>query len=133
MHAIARLLTSIAAGVLLLGTLATPAVAHNVTLTQMHMSEPTFGTGGEEGKGGVNAQMWLSVEDHPGKVMITLKKKNAAGDWVNVARERATHQWGWGYTYTFDPVAGNKTCKVKGVFTRDNHTTVKGVSKAGPC
>lgn len=130
-----RLAATIASGGLLLtAALAGPAAAHNVKLEQMHMSEPIFGTGGESGDGGVNTQMWLSKEDHPGKVMITLKMKNAAGDWVNAfSPKRATYQLGWGYTHTFDPVPGDKICKAKGVFTKANHTTVKGTSKPGPC
>ena len=129
-----RLLASIASGGLLLGMLASPAAAHNVTLEQMYMSEPTFGEGGGTGDGGVNTQMWLSIEDHPGKVMLTLKKKNASGDWVNAFDpKQATYQPGWGYTYTFKPIAGDKTCKVKGVFTKTNHNTVRGVSDPGPC
>jgi hypothetical protein len=129
-----RLVSTIASGGLLVAAFAGPAAAHNVTLEQMYMSAPTFGTGGESGNGGVNAQMWLSIEDHPGTVMITLKKKNAAGDWVNAfSPKQATYQPGWGYTYTFKPIPGDKRCKAKGVFTKANHTTVKGVSKVGPC
>ena len=123
-----RLVATIAAGGLLLGAFAGPAAAHKVTLDQMYMSEPTFG------QGGVNAQMWLSIPNHAGKVMLTLKKKNSSGDWVNAFDpKQATYQEGWGYTYTFKPVSGDKTCKVKGVFTKANHDTVKGVSETGPC
>ena len=129
-----RLLALTTVGTVLAGALVAPAGAHNVTLEQMHMSEPIFGTGGEEGNGGVNTQMWLSQEDHPGKVMITLKKKTAAGDWVNAfSPKRATHQLGWGYMYTFNPIPGDKKCKAKGVFTKENHKTVTGVSPVGPC
>ena len=120
-----RLAVSIATGGLLLGALASPAAAHPVTVDQMHIAD--FGSGG------INTQMWLSPEDHPGTVKITLKKKNAAGDWVNVATKTATYQVGWGYTYTFNPVRGQTKCKAKGVFTKANHPRLSATSDVINC
>jgi hypothetical protein len=120
-----RLVAVIASGGLFFGVFAAPAAAHNVTLEQMHIADFE--------SGGINTQMWLSIEDHPGKVMITLKKKNASGDWVNVSTKEATYQPGWGYTKTFNPVAGNTKCKAKGVFTKKDHNTVKGTSDVISC
>lgn len=120
-----RLISALATGALLVGGLAAPASAHNVTLDQMYIANWD--------SGGINTAMWLSDEDHPGLVKITLKKKNAAGDWVNIATERATYYVGRGYMHTFDPVPGNKRCKARGVFTKKNHKKVTGTSKVIAC
>ena len=120
-----RLVSSIAAGGLLFAGLAAPAAAHKVTVNQMHIAD--FGSGG------INTQMWLDPEDHPGTVKITLLKKNKAGDWVKVATKKAIYQVGWGYTHTFDPVKGKTKCKAKGVFTKANHPKLKATSKVIGC
>ena len=120
-----RALAVVAGAGLLLGGLSTPVSAHPVTLTQMHIAD--------FGQGGINTQMWLSKEDHPGTVMITLKKKAADGSWKAVATKKATYSPGWGYMKTFDPVKGKTKCKARGVFTAKNHAKVVGTSDVIPC
>lgn len=44
------------------------------------------------------------MEQHAGTIKITLKKKNAAAEWVFVDRNTAGYAVGWGYRHTFDQV-----------------------------
>lgn len=98
-----------------------PAAAHERTITQV------FATVWEDGS--INTQAWLNPETHAGTMKTTLKKKNAAGDWIKIARKKATYQVGWGYMVTFDAVPGKKKCKAVAKFTSRNHPKL---SKASP-
>ena len=122
-----RLVATAAVGALALGVLVGPASAHTRNISQVY-------TANWEGGGGVNVQAWLKpMEKHPGTMKLTLKKKNAEGDWVVIGRATGKYQIGWGYTHTFDPVAGQKTCKALAKFTSDGHPNVSKASDPFKC
>jgi hypothetical protein len=72
---------------------------------------------------------------HPtSKVMIILRKQKAGGGFTEVARKKVGEFiYEGSYYATFADVSGNKTCKMKAIFKRENHTTVTAVSETFAC
>jgi hypothetical protein len=124
---ISKRLVALAVGATVLaGLLAGPASAHPRTITSVSSAVD------EEGVIYVHA--FLNPDEHPGTMRITLKKKNAAGDWVAVKTKKAPYGGlGWGYFTTFNDVAGNKRCKGNAKFTSRNHPTLRKASPAFDC
>ena len=117
-----RLVAMTVVGVLATGALAGPVSAHKRTITDVSSSVD------EEGV--IRLFAFMNPEEHAGTMKLTLKKKNAAGDWVVVRTKKATYGGlGWGYFTTFGKIAGNKRCKPAAKFTSNNHPTLR---KAGP-
>jgi hypothetical protein len=119
------LVVSAVAATLVGGALVGPAAAHSRAITEVYTSVWEDGT--------INTQAWLDRETHAGTMKITLKKRNAAGDWVAIATKKAVYQLGWGYTVNFSPVAGDKRCKAVARFTSNNHPTLTKASAAFDC
>ena len=109
---------------LLIGGPVGPAAAHSRAITQVHTNTD---------HNNILVSAWVEPEGHPGVMKIALKKRNASGDWVLVARQRATYQLGWGYTTNFDPVAGRKRCKAVARLTSDNHPAITKASPVFAC
>ena len=109
-------------GILASGLLAVPASAHKRTITNVSSSVD------EEDV--IRLFAFMDPEEHAGTMKLTLKKKNAAGDWVVVKTKKAPYGGlGWGFFTTFADVPGNKRCKPSAKFTSNGHPTLK---KAGP-
>jgi hypothetical protein len=113
------------AATLIGGVLVGPAAAHKRTITQVYTDVWEDGA--------VHTQAWLSTETHAGTMKTTLKKRNAAGDWVNIATKKAVYAIGWGYAATFNAVAGQKRCKAVARFTSVNHPTISKSSLVFDC
>ncbi|MDQ4145711.1 MAG: hypothetical protein M3198_18590 [Actinomycetota bacterium] len=129
MRSTKRLIATAAVASLAIATLAAPAAAHPRTIT--HTYAAVWESDGQERW--IDTQAWLSTETHRGKMMTTLKKTDAAGDWVFVGRKRATYRIGWGYAATFDALAGDQECKASWRFTSENHPTLRKSSAPFTC
>jgi len=117
-----RLVAMTVVGILVSGALAVPASAHKRTITDVSSSVD------EEEV--IRLFAFMDPEQHAGTMKLTLKKKNAAGDWMLVKTKRAPYGGlGWGYFTDFGKVPGNKRCKPSAVFKSNNHPTLR---KAGP-
>lgn len=121
-----RLVAIAAVGMLATGALAGPASAHKRTITDVSSSVD------EEDV--IRIFAFLNPEEHAGTMRITLKKKNAAGDWVVVKTKKAPYGGlGWGYFTSFADVAGDKRCKGAAKFTSRDHPTLKKTSSGFDC
>ena len=122
-----KFLVGIAAvATLIIGSLMGPAIAHTRYIDHIYTAN--------WGEGGIHVQAWLKpMEKHAGTMKITLKKKNASGDWVFVDRQTAEYAVGWGYAYTFDQVPGTKVCKAIATFKSDNHPDLKKAKSGFGC
>ena len=121
-----RMLVAVLLGCVLTIPMVGPATAHTRRITQVYTAD--WGTGG------IHVQAWLGpMEQHPGTMRITLKKRNAAGDFVLVDQARGIYQIGWGYMHTFDPVAGAQTCRAFAKFTSNNHPNISKASDSFSC
>lgn len=121
-----RLVALAAVATLATGALAGSASAHKRTITDVSSSVD------EEGV--IRVFAFLDPEEHAGKMRITLKKKNAAGNWVVVKKKNAPYGGlGWGYFTSFANVPGNKRCKGQARFTSNNHPTLTKTSPVFDC
>ena len=81
-----RLVAMTVVGTLASGAIAVPASAHKRTITNVSSSVD------EEGV--IRLFAFMDPEEHAGTMKLTLKKENAAGDWVVVkTKRRPTEDW----------------------------------------
>jgi hypothetical protein len=121
-----RLVALAAVAALTTGALAGSASAHKRTITNV--------SAGVDEKGTISLHAFLDPEEHAGKMLMTLKKKNAAGKWVVVKKKNAPYGGlGWGYFTNFADVPGNKKCKGQARFTSNNHPTLTKTSSVFNC
>ena len=117
-----RLVAMTVVGILVSGALVVPASAHKRTITDVASSVD------EEDV--IRLFAFTDPEQHAGTMKLTLKKKNAAGDWVVVKTKKAFYGGlGWGYFTDFGKTVGNRRCKPSAKFTSNGHPTLR---KAGP-
>ena len=103
-----------------------PALGHEATLT-IHGEK-------NEDTGKIEGAAILSPAHPNAKVTIILRKQKAGGGFTEVARKKVGEFiYEGSYYATFADVAGNKTCKMKAIFKRENHTTVTAVSETFAC
>jgi hypothetical protein len=113
-------------GILVSGALVVPASAHKRTITDVSSSVD------EEDV--IRLFAFMDPEQHAGTMKLTLKKKNAAGDWVVVRTKKAFYGGlGWGYFSSFGKTVGNRRCKPSAVFTSNNHPTLRKSGVAFDC
>ena len=88
----------------------------------------------ESEDGSVGGVAYLEPPHGNSPIIFKLFKKKADGTWAFVQKIVERQQMSDGvYVVYFDKVAGDKRCKVKAIFKKDNHQTQRDTSDVVDC
>ena len=127
MNSIKSFLVLLVLGAVTAMALAIPAAAHQRSISQVQPSFP-------DDADFFYLHAWPNPDQaHSGVMKLTLKKRNASGDWVKVKTKTVDYAIGWGYFGDFKLVPGNKVCKGFAKWTAERHPTVRKASPPFDC